>query len=101
MPPHVALTIVDLAPVTGLVGASVYHQVQLHGATGCPVGVIVQASVRPFCGARSSDGGRSPRNAASVRLLDASGNLRSMTSTGGQDRGDDPDAAGINFLNSS
>ncbi len=42
-----------------------------------------------------------PGVAASVRLLDANGNQRSMMSTGGQDRGDDPDAAGINFQNSS
>ncbi len=42
-----------------------------------------------------------PGGAASVRLMDTDGNLRSMTSTGGQARGDDPDAAGIAFQNSS
>src|SRR5215210_5179675 len=42
-----------------------------------------------------------PGGAASMRLLDANGTLRSMTSTGGQERGDDPDAAGIAFRNSS
>ncbi len=42
-----------------------------------------------------------PGVAASVRLLDASGNQRSLLSTGGQARGDDPDAAGISFQNSS
>ncbi len=42
-----------------------------------------------------------PGVAASVRVLDADGNLRSMLSTGGQARGDDPEAAGIAFRNSS
>jgi hypothetical protein len=42
-----------------------------------------------------------PGVASSVRLFDANGNQRAMLSTGGQERGDDPEAAGINFLNSS
>jgi hypothetical protein len=42
-----------------------------------------------------------PGGASSMRLQDPQGELRVMTSTGGQERGDDPDAAGIAFRNSS
>ena len=89
--------------VMGFLGAVVALVIALAGTVGAQE-TRLRAEQLTVVGDNGADRVRiqtGPGEASSVRLLDTNGNLRSLWSTLGQTRGDDPDAAGISFQNSS